>query len=474
MSYLLFFGAGASQPFNIPTMQEMVTEFEKILTTKNMTEKNLYSKIKELQQKGYGYSKVDIESVFSVIEGIASGLKPNNMGHLPYYYISSNNINKDFSIQEVESAKKLKVELEEFIKNKCKSELNNTQKNKIYSQSYDALLTNIPGTKTGFTGEVHYPTDWIAYTTNYDRVFEDFCADFFTLIDHFVPEGSSKHHIFDIGKSVQGQNLSFAKLHGSLDWLREKSGKIMKIESTAFTRHQIEGEAMVFPIQQKDLYLHPWITLFQDFKYGLRTSGIWIVIGYAFNDEFILEIFKEALTKDKKLILIDPRAEELLPKFSEKLRENIIALPIKFGNEFFPMQIKDFFDGVKTLEVRIKTHSPYFAFESSLPIASIFHEKSNRGNAFTLKGKIINYEFPDAISHEYVDEQKFLLKIFYDPQKDKDLELKFIAKAEHDTEMYVDLYGKQIIYKKSRTNHDGEKYVSESIKMMKYQLFIKT
>jgi len=48
---------------------------------------------------------------------------------------------------------------------------------------------------------------------------------------------------------------------------------------------------MLYPIQQKDLYLHPWITLFDEFKYGLEVCDRWYVVGYGFNDEFIFEIF---------------------------------------------------------------------------------------------------------------------------------------------------------------------------------------
>src|SRR3972149_9638687 len=119
MTYLLFFGAGASRPFQIPTMQEMVDEFEKNLTIGSL-ENQLYSKIKEIQQKAYGYSKIDIESVFSVIQGIASDTKPNKMGYLAQYYIASNNISKEFSKKEIEVAQNIKIMLENFIKEKCK------------------------------------------------------------------------------------------------------------------------------------------------------------------------------------------------------------------------------------------------------------------------------------------------------------------------------------------------------------------
>jgi len=69
-SPLLFLGAGASQPFGMPTMTGMVTKFEKHLEKNNISERFLYSEIKEELSKGFDSSKVDIESIFSVIHGI--------------------------------------------------------------------------------------------------------------------------------------------------------------------------------------------------------------------------------------------------------------------------------------------------------------------------------------------------------------------------------------------------------------------
>ena len=59
MTYLLFFGAGASKPFGIPTMQEMVSDFENALKDDN-TLYDFYFKIKDVLIKEYGDSKIDI------------------------------------------------------------------------------------------------------------------------------------------------------------------------------------------------------------------------------------------------------------------------------------------------------------------------------------------------------------------------------------------------------------------------------
>ena len=48
---LVFLGAGASQPFGIPTMQQLVSEFEEEIKKSNKPSVRLYSKIKTIQQK---------------------------------------------------------------------------------------------------------------------------------------------------------------------------------------------------------------------------------------------------------------------------------------------------------------------------------------------------------------------------------------------------------------------------------------
>jgi len=50
LAELLFFGAGASRPFGIPTMQEMVTKFEEELKDKDPTCVKLYSDIKKTRR----------------------------------------------------------------------------------------------------------------------------------------------------------------------------------------------------------------------------------------------------------------------------------------------------------------------------------------------------------------------------------------------------------------------------------------
>lgn len=77
----------------------------------------------------------------------------------------------------------------------------------------------------------------------------------------------------------------------------------------------VTGEMMLYPINQKDLYLHPWLEIFRGFKRDLLDTQNWVVIGYSFNDLFIKEIFEESLARaNHNLIVVCPRASQIVHK----------------------------------------------------------------------------------------------------------------------------------------------------------------
>ena len=72
---LFFFGAGASRPFDIPTMKEMVTQFRKELSESRVDgiddEVKLYDDIESTLREEFGAT--DLESVFTVVDAFAQG-----------------------------------------------------------------------------------------------------------------------------------------------------------------------------------------------------------------------------------------------------------------------------------------------------------------------------------------------------------------------------------------------------------------
>ncbi len=355
MTNLVFFGAGASRPFGIPTMQAMVIEFEKTLKDDHPDLFQFYSKIKETLIQEYGESKIDIESMLSVINGIAANTKPTELGHFVFYYLADNCSRKEFPSDEIELGKKLQTQLQDFIKKACK--INRDDIDKIYRRSYLPLFEHMGPSKKNY-GEEELSYDWKAYTTNYDNIFEGFWNQYDSPNDHFEKIDASDNHYFNI--KPLGTVHTFCKLHGSLDWTKEVNTHIIiRKTHSGFERIKTKGEIMLFPIQQKDLYLHPWFTLFQDLKLGLSQKIIWYVIGYAFNDEFIRNAFQESLVdnSNKKLVIINPKAEQIKNKFQDSIKKQIDVLPIKFGDRLFELQFEDYVKKTKTIVLRFSNEN---------------------------------------------------------------------------------------------------------------------
>jgi SIR2-like domain len=101
----------------------------------------------------------------------------------------------------------------------------------------------------------------------------------------------------------------------------------------------VTGQAMLYPIQQKDLYLDPWFDLFKSFKKHLAEKQIWIVIGYSFHDPFIKEIFREALSEDRRMIIVDPKAKSIKKDLFNF--DNVSTLPYEFHENNTPMLIAE-------------------------------------------------------------------------------------------------------------------------------------
>ena len=407
-------------------MQEMVAEFEQKLTHNDPELFDLYSDIKNKLIEEYGDSKTDIETMLSVISGIVINPKPTALGPFVFYYISTNYSEIKLLSDKAENAKKLQKQIKDYIKSVCKV---NTQDDvsKIYKKSYVPLFEHMDGRKKGYDGVV-LADDWKAYTTNYDNIFEDFWNSLQRPHDHFEQTGDSAKYFF-MAKQL-GNDHTFSKLHGSLDWTKEvDTRKLIKKTTTGFNLSLTSGQIMLFPMQQKDLYLQPWFTLLQDLKMGLSTKEKWYAVGYAFNDEFIRNMFEESLERsDVKLVIINPEAEEIKEKFSELVRDKIDVLPIKFGGASFEWQFADYSANVKTVTVsschytNSQTSDKIIKIQCSSDIESITTLSNNIDQA--RKTTIHNRSTYLKIKSPNNAEIKFTLKIMNDDSDE--IVLKFL------------------------------------------------
>jgi len=427
---LLFLGAGASQPFGIPTMRQMVTKFEEYLEENNYEEQALYSEIKNKLSEGFE-SSVDIEAIFSVINGIVSKTTSKDMGPFAYYYLNKYSSDQEFPESDVEAANKLKQLLESFIKKEC--EFNAVDKDKIkkYQNSYDPLFRHLHGLKEmgSKNGKTH-KIQWKAYTTNYDTIFERYWKPSAKINDFFKAEESDLKY-FNSDETVVFQYETLAKLHGSLDWMKLANGDVIKTTPDDYIPEEKKGTVMLFPIQQKDLYKNPWIHLFREFKIGLQSLNLWYIIGYAFNDEFILETFREEFTGDKQMVIINPHASDIKENIFNN-RENVTVLPIKFGNKYFPYDFADFSDDTRTLEIEIRAKTIQLTI--------------------TFSGIVSNQEVLDSsnftLHPDYKDNRGGNELVFTAPRPD-DNSVSFVTSVKYDVKSESDLKISTRIYDKT-------------------------
>ncbi len=333
---LIFLGSGASSAFGIPTMKGLVTCFEKKLKEGSETNSkemyDLYQSIKNSLLSVYRYS--DLESVFSIIKDLHKSITYSQLGFTSVYILSTNKLTKiqDESIADDKTriiADNLLTKFRDFIREKCSvNENEDAHIKEVFWPFFNMIACKVACTPREVDGKKYYFENWHIYTTNYDRV-QELCWEGIAPINNLLREENNIRFV-DI-KRIQSPNLRLVHLHGSIRWYGLVDGNIVESDTNRISigGKIVTGEMMLYPINQKDLYLHPWFDFLKTFKEDLANTQNWIVIGYSFNDLFIRKIFLEAMRRGKhRLIIIDPEANKIVEeKFRKEYdRDNIKAI----------------------------------------------------------------------------------------------------------------------------------------------------
>lgn len=318
---LFFFGAGASAVFGIPTMKEMVPLFKEELKKRKgpdiEEEAQLYSAVETILRKDF--DRVDLEAVFSVIDGVAGGLTPKELGYLQTFFVrraqDPSLLNPPPDILR-NAARRLLGKFEEFVKEVCWVD--------------PEKLDQIVGTYLTFFNEIgqrgygdnsyrykdknyYFNSRWEMFTTNYDNALEVFWRDGIGQLElntGFDHDARTRTEALNPQRLLRSDMLKLVKLHGSVTWwIEEGTNMIVEKEqppNQEFVTRRFRGQVMLYPIQQKDTFLPPYIDMFYSLKEGLRKSSKWLVIGYSFADEIIRALFAHSSTSNTKLVLVHP------------------------------------------------------------------------------------------------------------------------------------------------------------------------
>lgn len=146
------------------------------------------------------------------------------------------------------------------------------------------------------------------FTTNYDRIIEQYCAsaqyelqdgfvyDSITRINQWQPEKAFKLSPTDTGK------LQLFKLHGSLNWRMRLDGLIEQV--TPEERIGPGGEStysqnlLIYPGQKSEPVIEPFRYLYQAFRRVLENADNCYVIGFSFRDEYINSLFLDFVKRN--------------------------------------------------------------------------------------------------------------------------------------------------------------------------------
>lgn len=323
---VFFFGAGASAPFGIPTMEQFVVDFEKFLNENvEKRERELYSDIKTTLESKI-HRKADLEAVFSVIDGIISYDDPENLGMLALYFETERR--RHFpTADDVNLCKKLKKRFQKFINEQCNIPDTFLKIKNVYSDFFNRIALELGNFDTNTTGEYFFNYDWNMFTTNYDLCLEYYWREIVKIdMDSNFMYDKRQNKCILKPKSILATPsgvIKLFKLHGSINWLiEETTGDVIEVteKGNSLMGRSYKGELMLYPIAEKELYLEPHISMPVRLNRELKNKPVWIVVGYSFNDSVIQEIFLKNWSEDKIFILIHPKANEVCTRKLKGIR----------------------------------------------------------------------------------------------------------------------------------------------------------
>lgn len=367
MSYPNFLiGAGASTAFGIPSMKELTFQFAQFLQGQDKTGLyELYNEIADIMNAAFE-NKADVESIMSVIIGLQEDRRfKENIGDFGlfalYSKFSEDDIFSNLKNFDKNDLHQLETKYKQFISSQM--ELTPSRLDKAYS-IFDNLFGNLyhyynnmnPQEKAEPYSSMSpsqrtFHNNINIFTTNYDTIIEKYFRS--QLTDRIFYTGAREEtgaeNILDMDHFVRTcfstqktqPSMRIIKLHGSINWIKDKYGNL--IQKSFEDSHQsigrtnqtgyIQDEIMIYPLSQKQLYLSPFIQLFNYLEKELRNEKIWIVIGYSFRDIFIRNMFEKSIDTVKKIILVTPHSDGVKALFNAQAREKIIEITKRFGNK---------------------------------------------------------------------------------------------------------------------------------------------
>jgi hypothetical protein len=356
--FVVFIGAGASVPFGIPTMTQMVQQFEERVDNQKSppidvsfsVNRQFYQKIK-LRLKNY--DNYDIESLITILQDMVEfkRIETRVWGNPSVHHLLADGDDASkmrellrlFSRENQGEAATLLKQVQSFVAESC-----NISKKpfEIYTEFFNNVSLMGAGI-TGFRDLANKPSNtknfnMMVFTTNYDCVLEAYCDD--RGFEYNC--GESTNHKIAIGKenrelySPEREAFRIYKLHGSINWYRDENGcmrhadHLVKIGETTSLGRRMDKELLIYPAYEKYTFREPFYHMFHHLKECLVKCKACYVVGYSFRDEDILGLFHDSmeLNHNLRLYILDVNANGIANKFS-KFSERVETIAASFSIE---------------------------------------------------------------------------------------------------------------------------------------------
>ena len=321
---LLFLGAGASKPFEMPDMRELtdatVNEFKK-----RYIDPSVLNIIKK-RVEDFGFVP-DIEAILTCLDALSNpGVGVKNAGPFAALISDRRKANEITFGPKRDKCRNLSMEIRRIIRENCN--FPPAEKESTLVEVYDNLF-NI------FRIEQNNALD--VYTTNYDLCFERYCAKKRRKLNNL----SNDRDRIDLELLQNKKFWNLYKLHGSSNWVITddcENGEI--ITTDMFVKpgdRTIEGEmkeeVMIYPTTEKYFLRDPYFSLLCNLRNDLvagisnKDSKFIVIIGYSFRDDAINNAFIDSLNKSvfkhKNIFLIDPDAKKIISENIPRLNKII-------------------------------------------------------------------------------------------------------------------------------------------------------
>jgi len=335
LSVALFLGAGASAPFGYPLMAGLYNAFLK------QVEEHEHYLLRALQ----GYQEDNVETLLQSIDLVTEIAESPAASILEdaRFTIRRKRTMRFHSL--VTCCRSLRDKIEETIfelyrfRPACKSSF------PLYSKLFS------------FIREFSAASQFDIYTTNYDRIMEEFLmqAGEYRLIDGFEVDPRTKRMSWS-PESLSWPTLKVLtepafpvylfKLHGSLNWMATERGIEQMTKEIPLTKR---GSArrrnlLIYPGKKQPPEEEPFKTLYDHFETAMKTRYLCLVIGYSFRDPYLNRIFRNYLRsppEDRTLVVMSPDCTRTtvtnlfglgdihdIPSYA---KENLVLIPRRFG-----------------------------------------------------------------------------------------------------------------------------------------------